>query len=251
MEGQIVGVTSFGIDIPPSGDGQMSNSMRTSKATAGAGLGVDHDRGAGATPNCHGTARRGCAVACLCSHGARVPPARRLARPKLQRIWTEVSQILRESLEQIQEVLLDLSSPSMNEIGLGVAISDWLAEQHIGKRHGLRTSFVDECGKVPLDDDVRAVLFRNTRELLANVVKHAQADTVAVRMESTGEALRITIKDDGVGLDPDNAADTSGGGYGIFSIQERMLDLGGSLEIVSARGKGCEATLVMPLDKGE
>ena len=72
----------------------------------------------------------------------------------------DVSQILRESLAQIREVLLDLSSPSMNGIGLGVAISEWLAEQ-IGRRHGLKTSFADECGKVPLDDDVRAVLFRN------------------------------------------------------------------------------------------
>ena len=162
----------------------------------------------------------------------------------------DVSQILRESLGQIREVLLDLSSPSVNEIGLAVAISEWL-EQQIGRRHGLKTSFTDECGKVPLDGDVRAVLFRNTRELLTNVVKHAQAHTVAVRMESTGETLRITIEDDGVGLDPDNADDTSGGGFGIFSIRERMLDLGGSLEIVSARGKGCEATLVMPLQSDE
>jgi PAS domain S-box-containing protein len=162
----------------------------------------------------------------------------------------EVSQILRESLGQIREVLLDLSSPSMNEIGLGVAISEWL-EQQIGKRHGLKTSFTDQCGKVPLDDDVRAVLFRNTRELLTNVVKHAQADNVAVRMESTRKVLRITIEDDGAGLDPDNADGASGGGFGLFSIRERMLDLGGSLEIVSARGEGCKATLVMPLDRSE
>jgi len=162
----------------------------------------------------------------------------------------DVSQILRESLGQIREVLLDLSSPSMNEIGLGVAISEWL-EQQIGRRHGLKTSFTDQCGKVPLDDDVRAVLFRNTRELLTNAVKHAQARTIAVRIESTGGALRITVEDDGAGLDPDNASGTSGGGFGLFSIRERMLDLGGSLEIVSARGKGCKATLVMPLDRDE
>jgi PAS domain S-box-containing protein len=162
----------------------------------------------------------------------------------------DVSQILRDSLGQIREVLLDLSSPSMNEIGLGVAISEWL-EQQIGRRHGLKTSFTDQCGEVPLDNDVRAMLFRNTRELLTNVVKHARAKTVAVCMESTGVALRITIEDDGVGLDPDNVAEKMNGGFGIFSIRERMLDLGGSLEIVSARGKGCEATLVMPLESDE
>jgi signal transduction histidine kinase len=163
----------------------------------------------------------------------------------------DVSQILRQSVEQIREVLLDLSSPSMNEIGLGVAISDWLAEQ-TGRRHGLRTSFADECGKLPLDDDVRAVLFRNTRELLANVVKHARADSVSIRMESTGEVLRITIEDDGAGFEPDKKLTTTdGGGFGLFSIRERMLDLGGSLEIVSAPGEGCKATLVVPLNNGE
>ena len=123
-------------------------------------------------------------------------------------------------------------------------------ELQIGRRHGLKTSFTDECGKVPLDDDVRAVLFRNSRELLTNVVKHAQAKTVAVHMESTGDALRITIEDDGRGLDPEDATGTLASGFGLFSIRERMLDLGGSLEIVSAPGEGCEATLVMPLAGG-
>ena len=162
----------------------------------------------------------------------------------------DVSQILRESLGQIREVLLDLSSPSMNEIGLGEAISEWL-EQQIGRRHGLKTSFTDQCGNVPLEDDVRAVLFRNTRELLTNVIKHAQAKTVAVCTDSTAKELRITVEDDGAGLDPDNSDGASSGGFGLFSIRERMLDLGGSLEIESARGKGCKATLVMPLDGGQ
>jgi signal transduction histidine kinase len=166
------------------------------------------------------------------------------------RTLDEVSQILRESLGQIREVLLDLSPPAMNEIGLGVAISEWL-EQQIGRRHGLGTSFTDQCGRVPLDDDVRAVLFRNARELLTNVVKHAHAKTVAVRIDSTGKELRITIVDDGAGLDSDNVDGATCGGFGLFSIRERMLDLGGSLEIVSARGKGCEATLVMPLERDD
>jgi PAS domain S-box-containing protein len=174
-----------------------------------------------------------------------------VAEDEAEKKLDEVSQILRESLGQIREVLLDLSSPSMNEIGLGAAISERLT-QHIGRRYGLKTSFADECGKVPLDDDVRAVLFRNTRELLANVVKHAGAKSVSIRIETTGEVLRITVEDDGAGFQPDKERLlTESGGFGLFSIQECMVDLGGELEVVSVPGSGCKATLVMPLGSGE
>ena len=161
-----------------------------------------------------------------------------------------VSQTLRQALQQVREVLLDLSSPSLNEIGLGVAISDWLTHQ-IGERHGMRTSFIDQSGDVPLKDDLRAALFRNTRELLANVVKHSGAGCVSVHMESTGEALEITVEDDGKGVDLDQAFSAGEGRFGLFSIRERMIDLGGALHLQTAAGRGCRATLVMPLERGD
>jgi signal transduction histidine kinase len=74
----------------------------------------------------------------------------------------DLSQLLKESLQQIRDVLLDLSSPALSEIGLAAALSEWLEEQ-IGRRHGLRTSFDDRSGAAPLTDDVRAVLFRNRK----------------------------------------------------------------------------------------
>jgi signal transduction histidine kinase len=123
-------------------------------------------------------------------------------------------------------------------------------EEDVGQRHGFTTTFADACGEVPLTEDVRSVLYRNARELLTNVIKHAAANTVSVRMETAGNELRITVEDDGVGFDPEAPAPTSDreGGFGLFSIRERMADLGGSLQIVSAPGKGCRATLIAPLD---
>jgi signal transduction histidine kinase len=164
----------------------------------------------------------------------------------------DLSQLLKESLQQIRDVLLDLSSPALNEIGLGAALSEWLEEQ-VGRRYGLKTFFQDECGIVLLKDDTRAVLFRNTRELLMNAVKHARAEKVSLRMESSGGTVRITVEDDGIGFTPESATNMSAGegSYGLFSIRERMADLGGTLEIVSEPGKGCKATLIAPLEGGE
>jgi PAS domain S-box-containing protein len=166
------------------------------------------------------------------------------ARTKLD----DLSQLLKESLQQIRDVLLDLSSPALSEIGLAAALSEWL-EEHIGRRHGLRTSFDDRAGVAPLTEDVRAVLFRNVRELLINAVKHAEARMVSVRMESDGGTLQITVQDDGVGFDAGSGADrpSNEGAFGLFSVRERMADMGGSLEIVSAPGEGTRATLIAPL----
>ena len=87
---------------------------------------------------------------------------------------------------------------------------------------------------------------------MTNVRKHASADQVWVRFSPENGNWRVAIEDDGRGFDPDNVAHTvADGGFGLFSIRECMLVLGGSLEIASAPGKGCKATLVMPLDSGE
>jgi signal transduction histidine kinase len=164
----------------------------------------------------------------------------------------DLSQLVKESLQQIRDVLLDLSSPALNEIGLAAALSEWTEEQ-IGRRHGLRTSFDDRAGAAPLTDDVRAVLFRNARELLMNAVKHAKAGKVSVCMETSGDMLRIMVEDDGVGFDPEAVAGRPNheGAFGLFSIHERMADMGGSVEVVSAPGKGTRATLIVPLASGE
>jgi signal transduction histidine kinase len=143
----------------------------------------------------------------------------------------------------------------MHEIGLGAAVADYLEEQ-IAKRHGLKTEFVDNIGdahKKNLGENVRALLFRNVRELLVNVVKHARAHKVRVHLSEESNKVKITVEDNGVGLAPrainDNKANS--GGFGLFSIQERMTDLGGTFDIQSAPGKGCRVTLTVPVDKSD
>jgi signal transduction histidine kinase len=96
---------------------------------------------------------------------------------------------------------------------------------------------------------VRAILFRNVKELLFNVVKHARANKVSIRLEDRNSSIKIIVEDDGIGFDPRAAihAGSKMGGFGLFSIEERMVDLGGSLEIASEPGQGTEAILLVPL----
>jgi signal transduction histidine kinase len=148
--------------------------------------------------------------------------------------------------------VFDLSSPVLNEIGLEAAISEWLEEQ-VEKKHGLQTEFICDDQEPELDEDMRAILFRNVRELLSNVVRHAGASAVSVRLERVGDMTIVVVEDDGIGFDPLAASEATDrkGGFGLFSIRERMLDLGGALEIVSEPGHGCTAIMTAPLKSGE
>ena len=110
---------------------------------------------------------------------------------------------------------------------------------------------VKDAQESSLDADLRTILFRNVRELLSNAIKHAWAKSISVWLESRAENLEITIQDDGVGFDYDKCRRSGDdcGGFGLFSVRERISDLGGKLTIVSQPGAGCKAVLLLPMHK--
>jgi signal transduction histidine kinase len=144
--------------------------------------------------------------------------------------------------------MFDLSFPILYELGFETAVAAWLTDQ-IQEKHGIATEFQDDEQPKPLDDDVRVFLFRDVRELLINVVKHAQAKKVKVSIRKVGSEMYVSVEDDGRGFDLEKIAATAvrEGGFGLFSIRERLEQLGGRLEIESAPGCGTKATLIVPL----
>lgn len=162
----------------------------------------------------------------------------------------EVSRCLRQAALDTSRVVSDLSFASMSKLGLVAALSEWTTE-HVHKRFGLEAevvSHLEAADAEGLDDLTRTLLFRNARELLANVVKHARATRVQVLLQRVGDTLELVVRDDGQGCDKAETLKTAGGegGFGLFSIRERMADLGGALEIDSEPGQGFTAILVIP-----
>jgi PAS domain S-box-containing protein len=170
---------------------------------------------------------------------------------KVATILDEVSNSLHTAIQDTRNVISDLSSPLINELGLAAALSEWLKER-IGEHYGLETQFIDNGEPKPLGADTEAILFRSVRELLTNVVKHANANRVSISLQRRGSAIQIVVEDDGVGLTDGRHSEKNNteSGFGLFSIKERMSDLGGSLEIESHPGRGVRAILTAPLEPG-
>jgi len=162
----------------------------------------------------------------------------------------QVSALLDEMDEAIRTLTFELSPPVLHELGLGAGV-EWLAEQ-LQAQHGLHVELVDDGQPKPLEEDVRTLVFRAVRELLINVVKHAGAGEARVDLSRIGDQIHAQVSDDGRGFEsrPDSAPRVSSGGFGLFSIRERMESIGGSVHIESTPGQGTRALLTAPLQPG-
>jgi len=161
-----------------------------------------------------------------------------------------ISALLDEMDEAIRTLTFELSPPVLHELGLGPGL-EWLAEQ-LHAQHGLHIEVSDDGQPKPLDDDIRTLIFRAVRELLMNVVKHADAGTVHVSLSREGNDIHAAVADDGAGFEPrpDSSPRDASGGFGLFSVRERMGSIGGDLRIDSTPGRGTRALLVAPLSPG-
>jgi CheY-like chemotaxis protein/anti-sigma regulatory factor (Ser/Thr protein kinase) len=105
----------------------------------------------------------------------------------------------------------------------------------------------------PLPEDQALLLFQSVRELLLNCVKHANVRQATLILKQINGSLHITVSDQGNGFDPEavklvvKTGRSSTSGFGLFSIRERMLSLGGRFDLNASPGKGTEATLVLPI----
>jgi PAS domain S-box-containing protein len=170
-----------------------------------------------------------------------------IRRDDFDAVLDEVRGLLDQSIQDTRTLTFELSPPILHELGLEPAL-EWLLER-FAARHSFSTSFHGDGLPVELPGDVLGLVFQSVQELLVNVAKHARARTVDITLDRRDDVLRLEVADDGIGATPARAPRTgrSPGGFGLFSIRERLEHLGGSFTIDSQPGKGTRAQLRVPL----
>jgi signal transduction histidine kinase len=130
--------------------------------------------------------------------------------------------------------------PPILDAGIGSAI-EWQA-----RRFEARTQIpclVQVPEQLPALGDGKAIgLFRILQEALTNVMRHAQAHTVEVVLVDDGQWLSLLIIDDGIGFDPS----VPSASFGLVGMRERVLMLGGNLQLDSAPGEGTQLKVAIP-----
>jgi signal transduction histidine kinase len=167
--------------------------------------------------------------------------------PPLAEIITDVEEITNKALVYTRTLISELRPAALSEAGLPMALQ-WLTEQM--QQHDLSVSLQVKTKIPTIPEDQALLLFQSIRELLFNCVKHADSHEATITLERLDGSLHIQISDHGAGFDLASAhknEHSPARGFGLFSIRERMLSLGGHFELESSPGNGTTATLVLPL----
>jgi len=160
--------------------------------------------------------------------------------------FDQIKGALDEAIGYTRTLIFRLSPPVLYELGLEAAV-EWLAAQ-FKARHGLDVKIQDDGQPKMLGEDVRAALFQSIRELLFNVVKHANSDRATISLARSGQQVQVTVQDEGAGFDAQALEpDPQMNGLGLFSIRERIDLLGGTVTVDSAPGRGTRITLTAPI----
>ncbi|PEN08697.1 hypothetical protein CRI93_02765 [Longimonas halophila] len=166
----------------------------------------------------------------------------------------DTSEILQKVADELQAAIQTtrhLSSELMPPIGddsLCDALQ-WLA-LHMKNSYGLSVDLETETPCPPLESSVHTLLFRTTRELLFNVVKHADVDEARVTVTADDDSVRITVSDEGAGFNPAEHTEETEEGQGLFSIRERLEMIGGWYNVEAEPGAGTRITIGVPNDAG-
>jgi len=166
--------------------------------------------------------------------------------------FNQMRGILAELIEKARSFTFDLSYPVLNELGLETAIDEWVKTE-IEEKHKIAAKFKGDGQCEDLEQNMSNFLFKCIKELLINVVKHAQAGEVKVSLAKDKEKNRmiVCVEDNGRGFSADRCKEKYDklSGYGLFNIHERLSYLGGDINIESKAFSGSRVVLTVPLSK--
>lgn len=170
-------------------------------------------------------------------------------KPGVRNSLKKVEDLLNQSIDKCRTLTAEISPPILFHGSLADALR-WLA-QWMSEKYGLTVDLQIE-ENIEIMQDVRALLFLAVRELLFNIVKHAEVKQAAVRVgRSDSDNLSIMVTDEGKGFNS-NLVNKSGkiaSGFGLLSIQERLQCLGGRFERISIEGTGTAMRLFVPIGR--
>jgi signal transduction histidine kinase len=162
-----------------------------------------------------------------------------------RRAIDEAQQLLVQAIRETRSLMTDISNPVLYDMGLRVAVQSLTEE--VTARKGISVSCSFGGRLVNLGQDLEVMIFQLVKELVQNIVKHSGASKASIRIVEERNDINVVVADDGLGFDAGKVGAVGlDGGFGLFSIRERVKSYNGKIKIESEPGKGSEVTVMLP-----
>ncbi len=151
----------------------------------------------------------------------------------------ELQTLAADSLKELQRLMTDLRPSHLDDLGLSAALR-WYAGK-VEERYPLKVRVEISGYEEPIEEAAKIATFRIIQEALNNVIKHAEAKNVKVELDFEEKGMRVNVRDDGRGFDPEHikvVQSSSRPSLGLAGMQERAALLGGKVSFQTRPGQG-------------
>ena len=168
-------------------------------------------------------------------------------KPDITRYIADAQNVATRLLENLRQIIWDLRPSILDDLGLYSAIR-WFARTNLEKA-GVKVEFLAANEGTRLLPYLETMLFRIAQEAISNILRHANASKVSIRLWTADEQFWLEIKDDGCGFDLEKTAEgaVDRKQLGLLGIEERVSLVGGVVRVESAKGSGTRLQLHIPL----
>lgn len=163
----------------------------------------------------------------------------------LAQIIAGINDLVDTMINSVRRIIADQPPQDLDDHGLFQALR--LLAAGFSKRHGIDCRVHTPEPEPLLGEAVAVPVYRMVQEALNNVAKHAHATNVDIRLECSGDSAMLCVRDNGRGMVDD--AMQKAGSFGLIGMRERIMALGGDMQLDSAPGAGTTLRITIPLQK--
>ncbi len=159
---------------------------------------------------------------------------------------------IRSVINGMREIIYNLRPMSLDNLGLGVTIEAYCHQ--VKKSHDIDVVFHKQEEEPELPSICKVTLYRILQEACCNIVKHAKASVIEVTLACENNQLKLVVQDNGIGFDTNEHPELSQEkhyGFGLSMMKERVILLGGTIQIKSVIGEGTTVSVEIPLQEKE
>ena len=161
-----------------------------------------------------------------------------------------IEELLETAMAEIRSIIYELRPPIINDFEIDIALESLI--DGYNENHNCRIDFINQRNDVlSTPQAVKLALYRSTKELIINMIKHSKTKKAGIQLSNNAHSISLTVEDHGIGFDTNRLKTPNLKTFGLYSLSERISNLGGQFEIFSTPGSGTRVEITIPIRSNE